>query len=319
LSVVSTAAAPPPVPTPAPAAAAPAPHFRLNDLESLARSPTPKKPSTGQAAEHALAPKEGVALEGILLAYLIAYYVSSTIERLFRSFTSMMAYVKKDTTGTGAPRIRDPDEMSNKTSVVSSAEEPSVQEAADKRGVDELEKSDAAATNNTSLAETREMASRYIKESEDMKDSGDGMRAMRRHGGTVVIIYGVKRKDFKKMRIMLAAEEVFVPDMTDLKRYGFYTKKEYHPDDWKTPDGRKNAPATWYMKPIVPANQASFFSRDFQGDLEEAWSTIESIPGAVAFRGGGIEGDTRASSTSTWPAGVWTSVRRWILYTRQQS
>ena len=75
----------------------------------------------------------------------------------------MMAYMKKDTTGTGNPRIRDSDEMSNKTSVVSSAEEPSVQEAADKRAVDELEKSDAAATNNMNLAETREMVSRYIK------------------------------------------------------------------------------------------------------------------------------------------------------------
>jgi hypothetical protein len=34
------------------------------------------------------------------------------------------------------------------------------------------------------------------------------------------MIYGVQRKDFKKIRILLAAEEVFVPDMTHLKRCG---------------------------------------------------------------------------------------------------
>jgi hypothetical protein len=197
----------------------------------------------------------------------------------------MMAYMKKDTTGTGAPRIRYPDETSNKTSVVSSAEEPSVQ--ADKLTVDELENSETVATCNTNLAETREMVSRYIKEPEEMKDSGDGMGVMRRNGGTVVMIYGVKRNDFKKMRILLAAEEIFVPDMTHLKRCGFYTAREYHPDDWKTPNGRKNASNTWYMKPIVPAHQASCESRDFQGDLEEARRKIENIPGAKAFLGGG--------------------------------
>ena len=50
-----------------------------------------------------------------------------------------------------------------------------------------------------------------------MKISGGGLRAMRRHGGTAVMIYGVKRKDLKKMRVLLAAADIFVPDMTHLK------------------------------------------------------------------------------------------------------
>jgi hypothetical protein len=45
----------------------------------------------------------------------------------------MMAYTTKDTTGTGAARIQDQDEMSNTTSVVSSAEGPSIQEETDMR------------------------------------------------------------------------------------------------------------------------------------------------------------------------------------------
>jgi hypothetical protein len=52
-----------------------------------------------------------------------------------------------------------------------------------------------------------------------MKNTGDGMRAIRRHGGTVLLIYGVQRKGFKKIRILLAAEGIFVvPDMTHLKK-----------------------------------------------------------------------------------------------------
>jgi hypothetical protein len=66
------------------------------------------------------------------------------------------------------------------------------------------------------------MATKYIKESEDKKFSGDDMRAMRRHGDTTVMTYGVKRRDFKKMGILLAAAGIFVPDMTHLKRCGFF-------------------------------------------------------------------------------------------------
>jgi hypothetical protein len=44
----------------------------------------------------------------------------------------------------------------------------------------------AIATHNPKLAGTREMATKYIKEPEDMKLLGDGVWALRRHGGTVV-------------------------------------------------------------------------------------------------------------------------------------
>jgi hypothetical protein len=40
-------------------------------------------------------------------------------------------------------------------------------------------------TANANLAETREMVTKYINESEEMKNTGDGMRAIRRHGGAV--------------------------------------------------------------------------------------------------------------------------------------
>jgi hypothetical protein len=93
-------------------------------------------------------------------------------------------------------------------------------------------------TVNPNLAETREMAIKYIKESEAIKNSGDGMRAIRRHGGTVLMIYGVQRKDYKKIRILLAAEGIFVPDMAHLTRCGFFTVHHYHQDDWKSPNER---------------------------------------------------------------------------------
>ena len=51
----------------------------------------------------------------------------------------------------------------------------------------------AIATCNPKLAGTREVVTRYIKESEDMKTLGDGVWALRRHGGTIAVIYGVKR------------------------------------------------------------------------------------------------------------------------------
>jgi hypothetical protein len=70
----------------------------------------------------------------------------------------MMAYTTKDTTGTGAARIQDQDEMSNTTSVVSSAEGPSIQEETDKITV---------ATYNPNLAETREVVIKYNKESDE--------------------------------------------------------------------------------------------------------------------------------------------------------
>jgi hypothetical protein len=72
------------------------------------------------------------------------------------------------------------------------------------------------------------MVTKYIKDSEDMKNTGDGMRAIRRHGGPVFRRYGVQRKDFKEIRILLAAEGIFVQDMTHLKRCGFFTVRHYH-------------------------------------------------------------------------------------------
>jgi hypothetical protein len=45
---------------------------------------------------------------------------------------------------------------------------------------------------------------------------------MRRHGGTMAMACGLKRRDFKKMRALLAAAGICVPDMTRLKRCGFF-------------------------------------------------------------------------------------------------
>jgi hypothetical protein len=136
------------------------------------------------------------------------------------------------------------------------------------------------------------MVTKCIKESEDMKNTGDGMRAIRRHGGTVLVIYGVQRKDFKKIRILLAAEGIFVPDMTRLKRCGFFTVHHYHQDDWKSPNGRMSEEKTWFLKAIVPHSQASYEAKDYAGDLEEAWNKIEKRPGAAAFMGGSLGAHT---------------------------
>jgi hypothetical protein len=56
----------------------------------------------------------------------------------------------------------------------------------------------AIATCNPKLANARGMATKYIKEPEDMKSLGDGVWALRRHGGTIVVIYGVKRRDLQE-------------------------------------------------------------------------------------------------------------------------
>ena len=112
------------------------------------------------------------------------------------------------------------DEMSTKTSVVSSADGPALEPSGKRVLWEELADPESTITVNANLAEMREMVTKYIHESEEMKNTGDCMRAIRRHGGAVLMIYGVQRKDFKKIRILLAAEEVFVPDMTHLKRCG---------------------------------------------------------------------------------------------------
>jgi hypothetical protein len=206
-------------------------------------------------------------------------------------------------------RLPGEDEMANKTPVISPAEGPPTHESWVKRVEEELA--------NPDLAETREMVTKYIKEPEDMKNTGDGMGASRCHEGTVLMIYGVQRKDFKKIRILLAAEGTFVPDMTHLKRCGFFTTAHYHEDDWKSPNGRMSEEKTWLLEVIVPHSQASHGAKDYAGDLEEAWKKIENIPGAKAFIGEAW-GPTQASSTFTWPAGVWVVVRSRARSTRRQ-
>jgi hypothetical protein len=108
-----------------------------------------------------------------------------------------------------------------------------------------------------------------------MKNSGDGMRAIRRHGGTVLAVCGVQRRDFKKIRLLLAAEGIFVPDMTHFKRCGFFTTEHYYEDDWKSPNGRTVSGQTWLLKAIAPSSQASYESKDYAGNLEGAWKKIK--------------------------------------------
>jgi hypothetical protein len=49
---------------------------------------------------------------------------------------------------------------------------------------------------------------------------------------------------------------------------------------------------TWFLKAIVPPSQASYGSKDYTGDLEEAWKKMEKIPGAEAFMGGSLGAHT---------------------------
>jgi hypothetical protein len=140
------------------------------------------------------------------------------------------------------------DEMSNKTSVISPAEGPPIHGSKDKRAEEEMANPESAITRNPNMAETREVVIKYINESEEIKNSGGGMRSIRRHGGTVLVVYGVQRRDFKKIRLLLAAEGIFVPpDMTHLKRCGFFATGHYHKGDWKSPSGRMAEGKTWFL------------------------------------------------------------------------
>ena len=204
----------------------------------------------------------------------------------------MQAFIMKGTESRENGKLPGEDEMSNKTSVVSSADGPELEPSGKRVIWEDLSDPKSAITVNANLAETREMVTKYINESEEMKNTGDGMRAIRRHGGAVLMIYGVQRKDFKKIRLLLAAEEIFVPDMTHLKRCGFFTVDHYHQDDWKSPNGRNSEEKTWFLKIIVPHSQASEEAKDYSGDLEEAWKKIKKIPGAEAFMGGSMGAHT---------------------------
>jgi hypothetical protein len=59
----------------------------------------------------------------------------------------------------------------------------------------QTQKAGSITARNPSPAGTREMATKYIKELEDKKISGGGVRAMRRHGGTIAMAYGLKMRD----------------------------------------------------------------------------------------------------------------------------
>jgi hypothetical protein len=95
-------------------------------------------------------------------------------------------------------RLPGENEMSNKTSVVSPAEGPPTHGYMDKLAEEELANPESTITCNPNIAEAREMVIKYINESEEMKNSGDGMRAIRRHGGTILVVYGVQRRDFSR-------------------------------------------------------------------------------------------------------------------------
>jgi hypothetical protein len=230
----------------------------------------------------------------------------------------MKAFMMKGKESRENGKLPGEDEMSTKTSVVSSADGPDLEPSGKRVLWEDLSDPKSTITVNANLAETREVVTKYINESEEMKNTGDGMRAIRRHGGAVLMIYGVQRKDFKKIRILLAAEEIFVPDMTHLKRCGFFTVGHYHKDDWKSPNGRMSEEKTWFLKIIVPHSQASEEAKDYSGDLEEAWKKIKKIPGAEAFMGGSMGAhtgffnfhmarrsvDDREEPSPLYPAGV---------------
>jgi hypothetical protein len=131
-------------------------------------------------------------------------------------------------------RLPGEDEMSNKTSVISPAEGPPTHAPRDKRIEEEMANPESAITANPNLAEAREMVIKCINESEDIKNSGDGMRAIRRHGGTLLIIYVVSKGRISRKSgfcWLLTAEGIPVPDMTRLKRCGFFKVCHYHKDD----------------------------------------------------------------------------------------
>jgi hypothetical protein len=111
-----------------------------------------------------------------------------------------------------------------------------------------------------------------------------------------------KGRALRKSGILLAAEGIFVPDMTRLKRFGFSTVGHYHQGDWKSPNGRMSEEKTWFLKIIVPHSQASYGAKDYAGDLEEAWKKIEKYPGRKPSWGEAW-GSTQAFSTFTWECG----------------
>jgi hypothetical protein len=102
---------------------------------------------------------------------------------------------------------------------------------------------------------------------------------------------------------LLAAEEIFVPDMTRLKRCGFSTVDHHHKDDWKSPSGRMSEEKTWFLKIIVPHPQASYGAKDYAyaGGLEEAWKKIKKKNRGGSLHGGKHGGPHRLFQLSYGP------------------
>jgi hypothetical protein len=131
---------------------------------------------------------------------------------------------------------------------------------------------------------------------------------MRRHGGTVVMTYGVKRGDFKKMGALLAVAGIFEPDMTRLKRCGFFTTLHRHEDDWVSPNGRTADGKTWLLGPIVPSAQASYEPRGYM----KGGGPEEKFPGRKRSWGGG--GAHMFIQLPHGPKGWRSRLRRYVLF-----
>jgi hypothetical protein len=152
--------------------------------------------------------------------------------------------------------------------------------------------SKSTAACNPSIVETREVVNKYINESEEVKNSGDGMRAIRRHGGTVLLVYGFKRKDFKKIRLLLAAEGIFVADMTHLKRCGFFTTFTTTRTIGNHPTAAVFRDIHGSRRPLYHPHRHPTGLRTMKETWIEAWTKMEKIPGAKAFLGGSLGGHT---------------------------
>ena len=131
-------------------------------------------------------------------------------------------------TATCFPNITETREVVNMNSSESeemknSGEGPPTHGHRDELTAEELANSESITTRNPSPAALRGLARwQQSTPSEDKNILGGGVRAMRRHRGTVVMACCVKRRDSKKMGVLLAAAGIFVPDMTHLKRCGFF-------------------------------------------------------------------------------------------------
>jgi hypothetical protein len=89
----------------------------------------------------------------------------------------MYSFMSKGGESRETGKLPGEDEMSNETSVVSPAEGPPAHGSKDELAEEELANPESTITCNPNTAEARELVIKYISESEEMKNSGDGMRA----------------------------------------------------------------------------------------------------------------------------------------------